>query len=50
MWAKFIFRNVPVAISYDRGYNLWVPSKPENFFTNWATISFTKRVLLHRIT
>ena len=44
MWTKFILRNVPVAVSYDTGCNVWIPLKQGNFLTNWATISFTKRL------
>jgi len=25
----------------------WVPSKAEKFLTNWRTISFLRRILLH---
>jgi hypothetical protein len=50
MWAKFMFRNVPVTVSYDMGCNVLVPLKPGNFLTNWATISSTNRALLHGLT
>jgi hypothetical protein len=50
VWAGFMWLRVDSGRLVNTIMNLQVPWKAGKFFTSWATISFSRRTLLHGIT